>query len=437
MAGLSRLLSLTLFTCLAVVTSALAGDGLDLDDFTPPASGGSKAVQQDVVEKDGLVQASNAQDGLNYAYQQLMDDGDDSVRLIAVPSGLAIIAVGSADYSTYDNRNATLLGKRAAFTRAMLQAQKHMTAHLEGATSSCTRAAREQLVTLDTGSDENQTNMATSTEESCRETVKGMIRGYVVYRVDDLTDEKRVVVALASSTATRGAMQARNGAVVRTTDPKKAWKHVVTEITSGVVPPMGARMISNPETGENIIIGFGSAIVRQNRNKRVARKLARAAKKQAAIRANNSLVAFLSGDAVYWQGGFDQKQMETSQQFAVTGTDEQPEVEVLDQTRQAFVDALSMSDDYRAVTKGKVPPGVRIKTFIDQSGDWAMSVAVYRKSAQAQARVAAGQNRAGTGSASGSGQAVSGRKLSTEGGLNEKADNPKSASGQVSSDHDL
>lgn len=409
-----------------------AASGLSYDDFAPPASGGSTKVEAAVEKKGDVYQAKTAQDGLNYVYKALIDKGT-GVEAIVVPSGMAVISVGSAGYKTYDNRNATLLSKRAAYTRAIAEAKKELVGWFEGLSTKCRTAISSNLVSLDSGSDQNQTNTSSSTAEDCKNVVQGMLRGYVTYAINDQPEKKKVVVAIASSTKTRTAVMHVEGAVLTTTDVRRMWDSTMAEIASGAVPPAGARMITNPVNGETIIVGFGSAIVRQNRDASIARTLKEAALKQAQMRADSSLVGFLKGDKVIWEGRLNEDTTEKEHQFEYNPTGD---VKVFDQTKNTFLNNLQSSDDYKVTTAGRLPPGVKKKAFIDQSGDWSIAISVYSRSMTARAEQAGSENRYGVPSQPPPPQDT-GRMMRMDGGLNEGADNPKGPSGSVSKEPEL
>ena len=410
-----------------------AASGLSYDDFAPPVNGGSTKVVAAVEKKGDVYKAQTAQDGLNYVYKALMDKGTDGVEEIVVPSGMAFISVCSAGYSSYDNRNATLLSKRAAYTRALAKAKKQLVEQFEGLSSKCENAISESLVSLDSGSDQNQTNKSSSTAEDCKNVVQGMLRGYVTYAIDDRPDKKTVMVAIASSTKTRTAVMNVQGAVLTTTDVRRMWDSTIAEIASGAVPPAGARMITNPINGETIIIGFGSAIVRQNRDSNIARTLKEAALKQAQMRADSSLVGFLKGDKVLWEGRLNEDTTEKAHQFEYTPTGD---VKVFDQTKNTFLNKLQSSDDYKVTTAGRLPPGVKKKAFIDQSGDWSIAISIYNRSMTARAEQAGSENIYGVPSQLPPPEDT-GRMMRMDGGLNEGADNPKGPSGSVTKDSQL
>ena len=420
-----------------------SAQNLDLDSFLAPVQGGSETVEGDV-EVGETVHAETMQDGLNAANGLLSEDGD-GVLLVSTKTGLGTIARASATYNTYENLNATLLSKRAAYFRAYQEAKKQLLVNFDGVQNSCEGAVNDELVDLQTGV-ESAANTFTETSEMCLETISGLLAAFVVYDVDDDVDNTQVSISVASSTKTRSAFSRLGEAVIRTGDPSAAFQNLMVEIARFATPPMGARLITAPDTGEQVVVGFGSSIIRTNKNKNVANRLAKAAKSNAETRARNALVQFLQGDRLYWEGGFDESQIEGSQQFEIP-VDEQGNVgdpQVLENERNMFLNVLTDSQAYSTVSSGKLPPGVRTRSFTSQDGNWQFSVAVFSQSATVQARQAGAENKAAAGTLDkmqSQGSQTSGgsasRPLQTEGGLSADSANPQGPSGQVSDKNDF
>ena len=420
-----------------------SAQNLDLDSFLAPVQGGSETVEGDV-EVGETVHAETMQDGLNAANGLLSEDGD-GVLLVSTKTGLGTIARASATYNTYENLNATLLSKRAAYFRAYQEAKKQLLVNFDGVQNSCEGAVNDELVDLQTGV-ESAANTFTETSEMCMETISGLLAAFVVYDVDDDVDNTQVSISVASSTKTRSAFSRLGEAVIWTGDPSAAFQNLMVEIARFATPPMGARLITAPDTGEQVVVGFGSSIIRTNKNKNVANRLAKAAKSNAETRARNALVQFLQGDRLYWEGGFDESQIEGSQQFEIP-VDEQGNVgdpQVLENERNMFLNVLTDSQAYSTVSSGKLPPGVRTRSFTSQDGNWQFSVAVFSQSAKAQARQAGAENKAAAGTLDkmqSQGSQTSGgsasRPLQTEGGLSADSANPQGPSGQVSDKNDF
>ena len=422
----------------------VVAQNLDLDSFLAPVQGGSEAVQGDV-EVGDTVHAETMQDGLNAANGLLAEDGD-GVLLVSTKTGLGTIARASASYNTYQNINATMLSKRGAYFRAYQEAKRQLLVNFDGVQNSCEGAVNDDLVVIDTGV-ESTANTLTETSEVCKETISGLLAAFIVFDVDDNVNEQEVSISVASSTNTRSAFSRLGEAVIQTGDPNAAFQNLMVEIARFATPPMGARMITTPNTGEQVVVGFGSSIIRTNKNKSVAKRLAKAAKSNADTRARNALVQFLQGDKLYWEGGFDESQIEGSEQFKIP-VDEEGNVgdpQVLDNERNVFMNVLTDSQAYATVSSGKVPPGVRTRSFKSKDGYWQFSVAVFQQSATAQARQASRENKAASGKldqmeaqqGSGGSAGRASRALKLEGGLTSGGLNPQGPSGQVSDKEDF
>ncbi|MDB5983674.1 MAG: hypothetical protein JWQ69_4689 [Pseudomonas sp.] len=434
--------SIVLGVALIAAASVAHAASMSLDDFVPPVSGGADKPETAASKAGDVVTAENMQDGLGYAYQQLIADSGQGILTVKTKTGMGVISASTESYTRYENLTATLLSKRGAYFKAFNSAQAQMVKYFEGLVNNCTSATSSKVLTLDTGK-ESVANTASGTAESCKETAKGILAGYVTYSVNDNDADDQVTITLASSTKTRGALDRISSAVVSTADPKKAFEYIAKEISLGIVPPMGAKLINDPVTGESIVIGFGSSIIRQNKDKKVLAMMGKMADDQSRIRANNSLVAFLNGSQVYWQGGFDEAQGESAQQFEVpVGSDGKPQTPVaFDDTRHVFLNSVSHSDDFKSVTAGKLPAGVITKTFPSEDGYWSNTISIYRPSATAQAQQEGRENRQASGKLGADGvsgqQQTQGHTIAIEGGVAPGSANPKGPSGSVVRDNDF
>jgi len=321
---------------------------LTLDDFVPPSEGGSVEPENPVEDSGDAVIGTSMQDTMGYAYQQLMDEGGNGIRTVQTKTGLGILATGTAGYNVYDNINATLLSKRQAYVLAFTNAQGQLVKHMEGFESHCEQGIEADTLAIDTGSD-SLGNSEASSSEVCSEITSGLLSSYITYAVDDNVENKTVAVTVASTTKTRSAVDRVGGAVIATSDPGKAFEHIAREVSQGVVPPVGAKLIMNPENGEAIVIGFGSSIIRDNKNPTMKAKMREMANRQSQLRANSALLSFLTNSEVYWEGGFDESQLDSQEQFEVP-VDEQGnpgDPVAFDEMRSQFLNVTQMSDDYK------------------------------------------------------------------------------------------
>lgn len=406
----------------------------DLTDMTP-ARPGESVESADVVTKGNVVVGKDEKTAVKAAHQQLVDENQDGIRLVQVGSGTGILSIGSSSYNTYDNMNATLLSKRGAYNQAALIAKKQLIENMNGIEQLCENAVQTSMDVIDTGSD-SVANESTAMMENCAESVSGSLSGYVTFDVYDDIDSKSVRVSLISTPKTRAQIRDSHGAVAVTTDPNEVFKQVVADINSGVLPPMGAKILTHADTGEVILMGYGSAIIRDNSNDRVARRLKDAAKRQSQTRARSALLGTMQGDEVYWKGSFSEDQVESTQQFEYGGDprlEDPTTAKKLDSERTVFLNQLKMSDEYGAVTKGQLPPGVSNRSFASEDGHWMYTVSVYSPSLEAVSREAKREMEAG-GTANPS---SSGRNIRVYGGQNDEAANPQGASGKVSDEDNL
>ncbi|MAD54709.1 MULTISPECIES: hypothetical protein [unclassified Idiomarina] len=418
---------------IAGISGAAQAQDFDLTDMTP-ARPGQEVESTSTVTEGNIVVGNNEKEAVAVAHQQLVDNSEDGIRLIQVGSGTGILSIGSAFYQTYDNMNATLLSKRAAYNQAALIAKRQLVSNGKGVDVTCNNLAELTIDTIDTGTD-SVANETSGMKERCIESVNGSLAGYVTYDVYDDVDSNQVRISLISTPKTRSQVRENAGAAIVTSDPNALFKQIVTDINTGVLPPMGAKILTHADTGEVILMGYGSAIVRDNDNPRVAKRLKDVAKRQSETRARAALLGTMKGEEVYWQGGFNEEQLESTQQFEYTDPNLQDPTRVkkLDNDRTQFMNQLKASDEYQAIASGTLPAGVQTRNFVSADGHWQYTVAVHSPTFEAIAKEAQREMQ-GRGSAQ---KDSSGRAINIYGGDNDKAANPQGASGKVSEDDNL
>ncbi|WP_025820340.1 hypothetical protein [Shewanella marina] len=416
------------------LSTAYANVDFDLNDLVPATNvDQAQSINTDnVKEVDDLIISADPKAAVLVAHQSLIEDDGDGVKMIAVSSGVGILSSGSASYETYENRNATLLSKRGAYLKAFQIAKKQLVENMEGMSNMCGTAINETMDIIDTGTD-SVANTVSLTSDNCAESVKGALVGYVTFDVFDDPSENLVRVTLISTPKTREQTKRSVGALTQTTEPNVIFKQIVSDLQAGVLPPVGAKVITNAETGESYVLGFGSSIIRDNKNKSVARKLLSTAKSQAQAKARNSLISVMQGEQVYWEGGFTENQLEKNEQFEYEPESINPaETKALGEDKHTFLNNMKTADSYKSFAAGKVPPGVSVKTFTSTDGAWSLAVAVYAPSLEAAAQKASSENKQRIKE----GQADRNRKLNSTGGLTE-TDSSQGPSGKVSNINEL
>ncbi|MDO6498376.1 hypothetical protein [Photobacterium sanguinicancri] len=428
------LLSLVLATAFS---SAHANVDFDLNDLVPATAPAAEAQAVDtsaVKEVGDIIVAEDPKAAVLVAHQSLIEEEGDGVKMIAVSSGIGILSTGSGSYNLYENRNATLLSKRAAYMTALQIAKKQLVENLEGMQNQCETVVDASMDMIDSGTD-SLANTASAMADNCSESVSGAIAGYVTFDVYDDPEEQFVRVSLISTPKTREQTKRQVGALTQTTAPNVIFKQIINDLQSGIMPPVGAKVITNPDSGESYVMGFGSSIIRTNSNKNVQRKLLSAAKSQSQTKARNALIATMQGDKVFWEGSSDEMQSEENNQFNYhPDTLDPKQVTALGETKHEFINQFKQTDSYKTIAQGKVPPGVSVKNFKSSDGDWMLAVAIYAPSLEAVATKAAAENKKRVREGQ---QAGTSHKINSQGGLNNSGTNSQGPSGQVSSVNDL
>jgi len=376
------------------------------DDFLPPVTGGPVDVKEPgkVRVKGDVVEAATAQDAINAAVQRNTEDlrGGDTpevgAKMVKFPSGLGFVATGVSVYRTMENPVATRIAKRKAYVIAFTQAKKNLAEILDGLTNEGRETIRESLSNVNLP-DEEMTNIATHSEEAVQQAVDMMLRGFVVYQVKDDEAQKAVYVSIVTTPKTRGKLARPAAHVVEADDLREGLNQVIAEVKTGVVPPIGGRIIRVWTTGETAFVGFGSSVVRTSDNAAVQARLNLSAQKIAAMRAKDALCGLIIGDKASWHGDVVETMRDEIREYEVLDEgdplkrDDPANYRKLEQARQTFIARLEATDVYRSARRGVLPAGVNTKTWFDEDNAWAYGMSVYAPSLTEAAAKAAREMR--------------------------------------------
>lgn len=402
------LLAVTLALAAAAAATAPARSQPTADDFLPPVQGGPADVKAPdaVAVRGDDVRAPTAQDAINASVnenkRELREQGDGpevGAKFASFPSGAGVVASGMATYRAMENPTATRIGKRQAYVVAFTQAKKNMAEFLGGLGNESKDAIRQQLANVETAR-EGMTNIATRSEESLAQAVDMMLRGFVVYEVQDDDKRNTVFVSIVSTPKTRGRFDRPAPNAVAADDLRDGINQVIAEVRSGLTPPVGGRIITMRKTGENAYVGFGSAVVRANDNAAVQAKLNLESQKVAKMKAQDALCGLIIGDRTSWVGTVRESMHDEVAEFEpilqgdpLAGGDQ---VRKLEAQRQSFVATTESSDAFQSARKGILPPGVTTKTWFTDDNAWAYGLAVYVPSMTNAAAQAAQEMRDAT-----------------------------------------
>ena len=360
------------------------------DDFLPPAQGGSRDIKDSahVASNGNTVTAASAQDAINAAVkknvEELTDGGGAQMeaKMVKFPSGLGFVATGVGTYRTMENVTATRLAKRKAYVIAFTMAKKNLAESLGRLSNDGKELVRSSLVNVNLPKEE-MTNISTQSEESLKQAVEMMLRGFVIYEVNDDPSRSTVNVSIVTTPKTRGKLARPAPNAVEADSLREGLNQVIAEVRSGLVPPVGGRIITMRSTGETAFVGFGSAVVGTSQNNAVQQKLRLTAQKIAAMRAKDALCGLIIGDKTSWEGSVVESMKDQVQEFESAAKDDPlankdpATVKKLDEARQTFVARMETNDVYRSARSGVLPPGINTKTWFDTDNAWAFALSVY------------------------------------------------------------
>ncbi|WP_145357882.1 hypothetical protein [Alienimonas californiensis] len=342
-------------------------------------------------ERADTVTAATGQDAANAAVQhnkqEIESEGADPANpeigttLIQFPSGLGVVATGVGTYRTMPNATATRLSQRNAAVVAFAMAKKNLAAYLGGLSNESKEELRESLEDIQRA-DGGVTNFETSTDISLSQSVDMMLRGFITYEVQNRPEEGLYYVSIITTPKTRGQFERPSSGQVDATSLRDGLQKVLTEVKSGLVPPVGGRIVTVPSTGEVAFIGFGSSVVRDSRSPAMTARMKLTAQKVARAYAQDALCGLIIGDKTAWEGQVLESYSDQYQEFeAATENDPlAPDAageQKLDAARESFLATMKVTDTYRGARSGALPPGIDVKSWFDEDGAWAYGMAVY------------------------------------------------------------
>lgn len=378
---------LALASCLLI--PAIGWAAVTADDFLPPAQGGPTSIKEPdkVTVQGNTVTAASGQDAVNAAVKKNVEElagggGDMEVKMVKFSSGLGVVATGIATYRTMENATATRLAKRKAYVIAFTMAKKNLAVGLGRLSDDGKEAIRASLVNVNLPKQE-MTNISDHTEEAVKQAVEMMLHGFVIYEVNDDVAHNTVYVSIVTTPKTRGKLARPAPNSIETDNLRDGLNQVIAEVRSGLVPPVGGRIITMRSSGETAFVGFGSAVVGASQNNVVQQKLRLTAQKVAAMRAKDALCGLIIGDKTSWEGSVVESMKDQVQEFESAAKDDPlarknpADVKKLDEARQSFVSRMETTDLYRSARSGVLPPGIITKTWFDTDDAWAYAMSVY------------------------------------------------------------
>ncbi|HOO63436.1 MAG TPA: hypothetical protein PK364_05905 [Synergistaceae bacterium] len=375
---------------------------LSATDFFPPLQASSEeekeALQQiqhpDEVscsqEDSGeeIIRASTAQDAFNAAAAR------KKIGCLRAEfgSGYGWVATGMGTYTKMPDLVASRISKRNAYLAAYMMAKKELAQALGGLSSAGKTRIRDDMLLI-SKQDDSLKAFRNESEESLEQVVQKFLKGFVLYSMVDDEDTSSVYVSIVSTPKTRGRFNRPDPESLEAASIQEGLDMLLTEISTGLVPPLGGKMIYVPQTGEMAFVGFGSAVVRVDKDPAVHTKMLLQAERAADMRAADALCGVILGDETLWRGKLDERTSARMEDFETAQKEDPISFTVdgqafteLQSRKNSFINTLKQSDQYESLRRGILPPGVVRRTWTEEDGAFAYGVSVYLPSATEEAK---------------------------------------------------
>ena len=394
---MKKVLAVTAVLVLSFCSASFAAPLFTAADFVPPVQvpEEQRAEALSVKNPDAVVTSDDpalnapvttgmsVQDSIN----AIVERHEEGCGMVATPEGrYGFVATGLGTYRK-DMKNLTALriAQRSAYVHALMQAKVKMAEQVEGFAVKGVTNFDEKITTLDDGDEDNGLrNRDASSTESIKTTVAGVLKGYVTYNVFDDFKNGMVYVTIVSTPKTRGVFSRVTSDTVDAETINDGLNAVLAEIQSGLVPLVGGRIVEVPKTGEVAFVGFGSAVVRQDKDPSIRNSLLRAAQSSAGLRAADALCGIIIGDITNAETKLDQTTRESVRDFAneekedpITGLVTSEEVANAKGRQTEFRNRMEFSQTIETARRGTLPPGVIRRAWLDDEGAFAYALAIY------------------------------------------------------------
>lgn len=372
-------------------------------DFLPIAAGGSgeiaNAAAVEINAATDRVKADSGQDAANAATELMVTElagstAQSSACFMSFPSGCGVIATGKATYKIVPNAELSRIAQRRAFVQAFMWAKKEMAQFLDGLNNEARDEINKTVSRLMEAQAESATNRDTVEISVLKQDVSKLLKGFVVYEVNDEQKEGlgQVYVSIVTSPATCLKTGRKAAGFVSEATLSEGIDRMMLEIRQGVVAPVGGRIIEVPGTGEVAFVGFGAAVVGDSKDPETKLELRETAERSAKMYANDALCGIIRGDQTSWTGSIVEKHRSAYQEF-VEAQEGDPLNPGQDSEGQRLAEAVSTmvntkvnNDVLGSARSGRAPEGVPIKTWMDDDKHWVYAAAIYFPSAAIKAR---------------------------------------------------
>ena len=313
-----------------------------------------------------VVAAPAAQDAARSAAQALVDLGE-GVQLFSVGNGVGVLAGATVSYNpeVRDPRRQCFEQRQACLT-ASLRARQMLLEYHSGLSLEGRTAMAEAFEAADTNEQRSAAQRSTMSE-SLRADASGLVRGAVVYKVEDRKATGEVFVSLLCTPGSLRATEHGAGAsAFATAAEADAWLR--RELGMGTLPPDGAYRLHVRETGMLHWVGVGAGVaVSSSSNAQLQRAARGSAMSIAKRRAQKSLLVAMQGGQVAASDQHDER-------FASFTNSLEDLVGGNASVERGANSASSSSQAVAEAYKGELPGGFGSESLQSQDGRWVYAI---------------------------------------------------------------
>lgn len=326
---------------------------------SPQPSGRVRIIKND---PSGMLtlRASTAQDAITAAVSQ-RQTGCQMMRFGG--DGFGWIATGAAHYAAATVNPAT--ERRITRFKAFMDARMRLTDCLQTLPLETRQRISERL-----GQDDAirlaLINLAANDAQRQEQALRILARGFVAYAVEDdaANHAIRVHLVATSRTATRLTRPAAHA--LEAVSLAEGLKQSVAEISSGLIPTVGNRLIVVNATGEVALVGYAIYPVGALTGDPATQDALRAEAEQEAIRrATGALTGLATGDDAGWQSGLDPASRAEIGLAASGYADGEPSTRRFSHIRDLMLTQIKDDFGLQNLREGKLPMTANIKHFGD------------------------------------------------------------------------
>jgi hypothetical protein len=304
----------------------------------------------------------------------------ESVAAISTPSGIGLVANGTAFYAISSNLDMTKVNQRAAIVEASYTAKANLAKYIYGLDL---EAQTHLLSFSDKYVDETETsmNMAKSEVEEIEAKVRGALLGAVVYDFSDTAEDGggRISMTIVTTPATRGMCATGSSAQILHADKlESALAYIEGLIAAGAVPPNGGKRILLDD-GTVAWAAFGSGTLSERITNPALRNADRKSETTAAkMRAKKNLLALIKGETIEMGAALSASYGEAVKSYETVLDENGGEsMRKLAEVETSRMSSTILVETIASEVKGTLPPGVMITMVKTNDPYWVTAVSVW------------------------------------------------------------